>query len=306
MEPKKLFLPKNLSQTQINSISAINGSSHSSDPEGAKITNKKALDGHILLRLQELEKQNAGLVKIIELRKKEIAEIIASNKKYIAILAHDLKSPFSSIYGVLGILKDCIHEKNLDEMEEYIDIASSSALNTTNLIENLQVWATSQNKESRFNPVRIKLAKLVTQEIENSSLSVKLKKLSLEHSISPYMNVYADLQMTKSIVRNLINNAIKFTNPNGYITINAREVSSLIEITVRDNGIGISPKDQIELFKDDSSQYKSDNSNKRRKGLGLILCREFVDIQGGTIRVESQKGKGSSFIFTLPKHDDCL
>jgi two-component system, sensor histidine kinase and response regulator len=306
MEPKKLFLPKNLSQTHNNSTSAINGSSHSSDPEGAKMADEKALDGHILRRLQELEKRNAGLVKIIELRKKEIAEIIASNKKYIAILAHDLKSPFSSIYGVLGILKDCIHEKNLDEMEEYIDIASSSALNTTNLIENLQVWATSQNKDFHFNPVRIKLAKLVSQEIENSTLSVKLKNLSLEHRISPYLNVYADLQMTKTIIRNLINNAIKFTNPNGYITINAREVSSLIEITVRDNGIGISPIDQIGLFHDDSSQNISGNSCKRRKGLGLILCREFVEIQGGTIRVESKKGKGSSFIFTLPKHDDCL
>lgn len=303
MEPKQHFLAKNLTRNPGYNIPVVNGNSHSDDPEGYVVDGYSSRERKIMLRLQELEKINAGLEKIIEQRKDEIAEIIASNKKYISILAHDLKSPFSSIYGVLGLLKDCIHENNLDEMEEYIDIASSSALNTTNLIENILAWATSQKKDTGFYPVRINLVRLINQEIENSSLSVKLKKLSLEHSIDPDLNVSADLQMTKTILRNLINNAIKFTNPFGNIIISAIEVNSLVEITVLDNGIGISPEVQLELFHDGTTQSISDENHVRGKGLGLLLCREFVNIHGGTIRVESQKGKGSSFIFTLPKHD---
>ena len=303
MEPKQHFLAKNLTRNPGYNIPVVNGDSHSDDHEGYIIDKHNNRERKIMLRLQELEKINAGLEKTIEQRKDEIAEIIASNKKYISILAHDLKSPFSSIYGVLGLLKDCIHENNLEEMEEYIDIASSSALNTTNLIENILAWATSQKKDTGFYPVRINLADLVNQEIENSRLSVKLKKLSLEHSIDQDLNVSADLQMTKTILRNLINNAIKFTNPYGIITISAIEVNSLVEITVLDNGIGISPEVQLELFHDGTTQSISDENYVRGKGLGLLLCREFVNIHGGTIRVESQKGKGSSFIFTLPKHD---
>ncbi|TVQ93273.1 MAG: sensor histidine kinase [Bacteroidetes bacterium] len=303
MEPKQYFLTKNLSRNPGNYDSAINGASHSTDHESHKIDGVSPKERKIMKRLQELEKINAGLEKTIEQRKDEIAEIIASNKKYISILAHDLKSPFSSIYGVLGLLKDCIHENNLDEMEEYIDIASSSAINTTNLIENIMAWATSQKKDNGFNPVRINLANLVNQEIENSKLAVKLKKLSIVHSIDPDFNVSADLQMTKTILRNLINNAIKFISPNGNIIIRATEVGSLIEISVMDNGIGISPEDQIGLFDVDSTEIIPENSFKRRKGLGLLLCWEFVNIHGGNIRVESQPGKGSSFIFTLPKHD---
>ncbi|MBW6479280.1 MAG: HAMP domain-containing histidine kinase [Bacteroidales bacterium] len=303
MESKQHFLAKNLTRNPVYNIPAVNGDSHTPDPEGYVIDGDNSKERKIMQRLKELEKINAGLEKTIEQRKDEIAEIIASNKKYISILAHDLKSPFSSIYGVLGLLKDCIHENNLDEMEEYIDIASSSALNTTNLIENILAWATSQKKDTGFYPVRINLVRLINHEIENSSLSVKLKKLSLEHSIDPELHVSADLQMTKTIIRNLINNAIKFTNPHGNITISAIEVNSLVEITVMDNGIGVSPEDQLGLFDVDSSQVIPDDGFRRRKGLGLLLCREFVNIHGGTIRVESQKGKGSSFIFTLPKHD---
>jgi signal transduction histidine kinase len=303
MEPKQHFLAKNLSMNPENNIPAVNGASHSTDPEGYIIDKHNSRERKIMQRLQELEKINAGLEKTIEQRKDEIAEIIASNKKYISILAHDLKSPFSSIYGVLGLLKDCIHENNLDEMEDYIDIASSSALNTTNLIENILAWATSQKKDTGFYPVKIKLANLVNQEIENSNLSVKLKKLSLEHNIDRELYVSADFQMIKTILRNLINNAIKFTNPSGNITISAIEVNSFVEITVMDNGIGISPEDQHGLFDVDSSQIIPDDSFRRRKGLGLLLCREFVNIHGGTIRVESQPGKGSSFIFSLPNHD---
>ena len=304
MEPKQSFFSKNPELYRPLNGSASKGSRFSLDADEIKADDGKVLKSQIMMRLEELEKQNERLKNIIDQRKNDIADLIAANKEYISVLAHDLKSPFSTIYGVLGLLKDCIHEHNYEEMEAYIDIASSSSINTTNLIENILAWAQMQNTEKRLNPVRINLANLVGQEIENSSLAVKLKKISMTHSISSRLMVRADLHMFQSIVRNLISNAIKFTNPGGNITISAKEANPFIEIMVKDDGVGISRKAQQELFnKELSPEVRAGSSNIRSKGLGLMLCREFVVINGGILRVESQPGKGSSFIFTLPGYE---
>ncbi len=303
MEPKQSFFQKNPSLHRPVNGNSMNGAVNSPDARGITVAYSKALKSQIMIRLDELEKQNEKLKDIIEQHKNEIADIIAANKKYISVLAHDLKSPFSTIYGVLGMLKDCIHEGNYEKMEEYIDIASSSSLNTTNLIENILAWTQTQRFEKQFNPTRISLAKLVGQEIESSKLAVKLKNISLSHSIPQRFMVRADLHMSKSIIRNLITNAIKFTNQGGNITISAKEVNPFIEIMVKDDGIGISPKDQQKIFNKDPLKAVSGSKNVKSKGLGLMLCREFVILNGGILWVESQPGKGSSFIFTLPSYE---
>ncbi len=303
MEPKQSFFPKDTNFYRPQNGSAVNGASHSLKPNGVKADDGKVLKSQIMMRLEELEKQNDRLKNIIEQRKNEISELIAANKEYISVLAHDLKSPFSTIYGVLGLLKDCVHEGNYEEMEAYLDIASSSSINTTNLIENILAWAQMQGTEKRFNPIRVNLAHLVGREIENSNLAVKLKKISLSHTIPENFMVRADLHMSQSIVRNLISNAIKFTNPGGNITISAKEANPFIEIMVKDDGIGISTKDQQRLFNKDTPEEVAGNSNVKGKGLGLMLCREFVVMNGGILWVESQPGKGSSFIFTLPNYE---
>lgn len=302
MEPNQPFLPKNPGYYQPLNGSDTNGAPHSSDTQGVTLDDSKTLKSEIIKRLEELEKQNDGLKTILKERKNEVADIISANKKYISVLAHDLKSPFSTIYGVLGILKDCIHENNFEQMEEYIDIASSSSLSTTNLIENILGWVESQNPEKRFNPIRVTLANIVKQEIDNSYLARKLKKISLSHSIPENFMVCVDMQMAQSIIRNLITNAIKFTNPGGNITISAKDVNPFIEVMVKDDGIGINRKNLKELFRKGPPQFVSDNGNIRSKGLGLMLCKDFVETHGGTLWVESQKGKGSSFFFTLPKN----
>lgn len=303
MEPKKSFFPKNPGFYRPVNGSSTHGDVKAHDEPGISVDDDKALKSQIMIRLQELEKQNDGLKNIIEQRKNEITDVIAANKKFISVLAHDLKSPFSTIYGVLGILKECIHENNYEEMEEYIDIASSSSLNTTNLIENILAWAHVQNDEKGYNPIKVNLARLVGREIENSYLAVKLKNISLTHAIPQKFMVRADLDMFKSIIRNLITNAIKFTNPGGNITINAKELDAFIEVVVKDDGIGISPEHQQELFNKESLESTPGNIKIPDKGLGLLLCKEFVNTHGGTLRVESQPGKGSSFIFSLPKYE---
>ena len=303
MELKQSFFTKNPDSYRPLNGSANNGATHSFDENIINVDDGTVMQSQIKKRLQKLEKQNDKLKRIIDQRKNEIADIIAANKKNISVLAHDLKSPFSTIYGVLGLLKDCIHENNYEEMEEYIDIASSSSLNTTNLIENILAWTHLQSNQKQFNPIRVNLAYLFRREIENSTLAIKLKKLSLNHSIPSGLMVRADLHMSQSIIRNLISNAIKFTNPGGNITISAKEIHPFIEIMVKDDGIGIPRRDQLKLFQKDTLEEGLGSSNVKSKGIGLMLCKEFVEIQGGAIRVKSQPGKGSSFIFTLPDYE---
>ena len=303
MEPKQSFSTNHPGSFWHLNGSSINGAKCSPDVRGIVVNDDKAMQDQVMIRLQELEKQNDGLKSIINQRTKEIADIIAANKIYVSVLAHDLKSPFNNIYGVLEILRECIHENNYEEMEAYIDIASSSSLNTTNLIENILAWTHSESNEKRFNPIRVNLASLVGQEIEDSKLAVKIKKISLTHTIPERFMVKADLQMAQSIIRNLISNAIKFSKPGEKITISATEGNPFIEVMVKDNGIGISQKDQQELFKKSSLDVLSDSSNIKGKGLGLRLCKKFVEVHGGSIRVESHPGKGSRFFFTLPKYE---
>ncbi len=300
MEPENLFSGKNLTPENFNTGKALNG--YHSSPETTGSLDKTSNGNYYVRRLQKLQKRNAALEKIASQQKTEMDEITALNKKYISILAHDLKSPFSSIYGVLGILKELIHENKFEEINEYIDLASSSAINTSNLIENHLAWVKAQNNETIFNPVVINLNRLINMEIENCHLSVKLKNISLSHSIPPSLNAMADLQMMKTIMRNLINNAIKFTPSGGNITISARIVESLIEITVKDDGRGISQTDQQELFMKGPLKTVSVTNSGRGKGLGLLLCKEFLETHGCEIHVESELGEGSSFIFTLPMH----
>jgi signal transduction histidine kinase len=257
---------------------------------------------NLRLRLQEMEELNANLEKLIEQRTAKLAEIVSTNAKFLSIIAHDLRNPFSSILGILGIIKLSIKDKKIGEIEEYIDMAYNSANNTLILLDNLLVWAVSQNKEKNFNPVKINLYELLGEEIESLNTSAKQKQIALNHSIEPNLNVTADLQMVKTILRNLISNAIKFTNINGEISINALEKQQFVEVAVKDDGIGVSYEAQKNLFRIDLFHSTPGTNNERGTGLGLLLCKEFVELHGGSIWIESEHGKGSRFAFTLPHY----
>jgi signal transduction histidine kinase len=256
----------------------------------------------ILLQLQEMEELNMHLEKLLEQRTAEIAEVISTNSKFISILSHDLRSPFSSILGVLQILKKSLNEFNKDEFEKYINIASDSANRTLNLLDELLEWTLSRNQKISFNPVKINLKELAEGEIENNLLQAIQKQISLTHSITSTLYVVADLQMIKTILRNLISNAIKYSNIRGEITISASESRQFVEIGVEDNGVGISLKSQRNLLRIDEFHSTKGTNDEKGNGLGLILCKEFVEIHGGKIRIESEPGLGSKFTFTLPHY----
>ena len=261
-----------------------------------------AVEKKLLLRLREMEELNTGLELLVEQRTSKLVEIVSTNAKFLSIIAHDLRSPFSSILGILELLKMSLKELDKNEIEKYIEIVYNSANNTLTLLDNLLVWALSQNKEKNFKPIKINLYELLREEIENLKTLASQKQITLRHSAKPDLNVTADIQMVKTILRNLINNAIKYTNVNGEIIIDANEVNQYIEIAIKDNGIGISAEDQRKLFKIDAFHSTPGTHDEKGTGLGLLLCKEFVELHGGNIRIESEAGKGSRFAFTLPHY----
>lgn len=259
-------------------------------------------ENYLSFRLKELEELNASLENLVEQRTKELARVVATNTKFLSIIAHDLRSPFSTILGVLELMKVSLDEYNKSEIEEFMDVAYNSAIRTLNLLDNLLVWAISQNKEKSFNPGKINFYELVVEEFESISFTARQKQIVLNHTIEPNLNINGDLQMVKTILRNLISNAIKYTNTGGEIILSASEGKQFVEITVKDNGIGISPEAQRNLFKIDSFHSSAGTNNEHGTGFGLLLCIEFVELHGGNIWIESEQGKGSEFKFTLPHY----
>lgn len=262
----------------------------------------KVSENDLLSRLQEMEERNSNLEKLVEQRTKKLNEVVATNTKFLSIIAHDLRSPFCSILGVLEILKVRVNEFNKNEIDNYVDIAYNSANGTLNLLDNLLAWTISQNNGKNFKPVKINLLGLLKDEIESINTSARQKQITLNHSIAPNLNIAADIQMVRTVLRNLISNAIKYTNTGGKITISASERKQYVEIAVKDNGIGISFEARRNLFKIDGFHSKAGTNNEKGTGLGLLLCKEFIEMHGGDIRVESAQGRGSKFIFTLPHY----
>ena len=287
----------------VEKIADSTGRIHKSMPLSGIIDNHdKQSENYLKFRLKELEELNASLENLVEQRTTELTRVVATNTKFLSIIAHDLRSPFSTILGVLELLKVSLEEYSKNEIEEFMDVAYNSAIRTLNLLDNLLLWAISQNKEKSFNPGKINFYDLVVEEFESINFTARQKQIALNHNIEPNLNIKADLQMVKTILRNLISNAIKYTNTGGEITLIASECKQFIEITVKDNGIGISPETQRNLFRIDSFHSSAGTNNEHGTGFGLLLCIEFVELHGGNIWIESEQGKGSEFKFTLPRY----
>jgi signal transduction histidine kinase len=265
-----------------------------------KITSDSKKD--LIKRLQEIDMLNARLELLLEQRTTKLTEIVSTNGKFLSIIAHDLRSPFSSIIGILELIKLGLKDFNKEEIEKYVDIVYKSANNTLVLLDNLLVWAISQNKEKNFRPVKINLYELLREEIENLKTTASQKHISFNQDIGLELNVTGDLQMVRTILRNLISNAIKYTNENGAITIKALEKNKYVEVDVIDNGIGISAEIQNKLFNIDNLHSTPGTNDERGTGLGLLLCKEFIELHGGNIWLRSETGKGSNVSFTLPHY----
>ena len=299
MKEKLAYSPDKF-KAAIKTTNGINGNAQSNGNSYAIEGEKRRRLNPLMLRLQEMEKLNANLEKLLNQRTKELAEAVASNAKSISVIAHDLRGPISTVLTALELIKYEMVHKDTGEMEHFIKSASGSAHSAINLLDNLAAWAMLQNKRQKFSPVKTNLKELIRSEIENLSTYANQKQVSLNFFMVPDLNLYMDLQMARTILRNLLSNAIKFNDAGGKITVSAMVCHSNVEIAVTDSGIGISSEDQNGIFKNEDIFLGPLNRNRQGSGLGLKLCREFAEMHGGYISVESKLGEGSTFKFSLP------
>jgi len=230
----------------------------------------------------------------------QLKELNDTKDKLFSIIAHDLRSPFNAILGYSELLSENIYNYDLKKSEEFAKQINFSAKRIPALIDNLLTWANTQTGKIVFAPVKLKLNAIMQEMVDVLESSAKIKNISLNTFQSGEIYVYADQNMLKTILRNLISNAIKFTHPGGKVDVYAMVNKDVVQVTVSDNGVGIEKDVQDRLFKIDSETTTIGTANERGSGLGLILCKDFTLKHGGEIWVDSKPGKGSMFHFTLP------
>jgi len=230
----------------------------------------------------------------------ELISINATKDLFFSIIAHDLKTPFNTIIGFSDLIIDMGKDIDQVKSDQYMKIIADSALQAYTLMENLLLWAGSQTGKIGFNTVRIELPELVSENISLVTGQAKAKNIIIESSVHRSCCVNGDKNMINTILRNLLSNAVKFTPQYGRINVSCSVNNSMIEITVADTGIGM-PKEKLgKLFLIEYAGSTKGTDNEKGTGLGLILCKDFVEKHGGKIWVESEEGKGSRFIFTFP------
>ncbi len=232
----------------------------------------------------------------------ELQKIIAEKDKFFSIIGHDLKSPFNSILGFSEELVEQAAKNNYENIEELAEIILKSSQTAFNLLSNLMVWAQSQTGRMKFKPEQLDLSTLLNEIVSQFENTALQKEIVISKSLPFELAVFADNSMLSTVLRNLISNAIKFTYPGGKIGISAEKNENEIKISVGDSGKGISDYVLNKLFKIDENITTSGTQNETGTGLGLILCKEFVEKHGGKIWVESRVKNGSEFYFTIPVH----
>jgi two-component system sensor histidine kinase/response regulator len=227
----------------------------------------------------------------------ELSDLNQQKDKLFSIIAHDLRSPLSSLNQILSMLSEGNLTKK--EFEMLIEKISKNSGYTSELLDNLLHWAGSQIKGFKVNRVEFNIEKVIEEKIALALPLYNVKNITVVNAVNHNTMVFADINMINIVLRNLLSNAIKFSRSNTTITVNAYKENEFVYVEVIDEGIGISKEEQKLLF-NNISYTKPGTANEKGTGIGLPLCKEFVEKNGGAISVESQLGKGSTFTFTLP------
>lgn len=261
------------------------------------VREKRVLEDKIGERTAEIARKNASLTR----QKDELNALNAMKDTFFSILAHDLKNPFSSLYALSKVVVE-----NYEQMEEEEKLTSLRKINQSseliyNLLENLLTWSRSQRGDIDHTPEDFNLTPLVEVNLNLHRIPAEKKGISFVSELPDYLGVRADREMTNTVLRNLVNNAVKYSHPGGVIEVKVQELPDFMEVMVRDQGTGISPGNVEKIFRIDAKYKSPGTEGEKGTGLGLILCKDFVEKNGGEIRVESLEGKGTSFIFTIPR-----
>lgn len=271
------------------------------------------LENLVAERTKELASVNEKLHNEIDERKqieenllqseKELRASNATKDRFFSIMAHDLKSPFQGLLGLSDILARGSNTLGAEKIKDYSVSLHQTAKSVYSLLENLLEWSRAQLGRLEIRKEAFELHSFIELVLSINSASANKKGISIINEVDTSLKVYSDKNMLDTVLRNLISNAMKFTNAHGEIKIKAKRHNNLIEVTVSDNGIGISPDIREKLFKIDQKVTTIGTGEEKGTGLGLILCKEFIESQGGNIWIESEHGKGSDFIFTIEAAD---
>ncbi|MBE2280898.1 MAG: response regulator [Ignavibacteriaceae bacterium] len=229
----------------------------------------------------------------------ELEVLNATKDKFFSIIAHDLKSPFTVLLGITDILKEDFETMDKDDVKSFIESLNDAAKNQFKLLENLLAWAQMQRGSIVFNPVKIKLYKVCEEVFKLYREHAEKKNIALINKVDPESELIVDTNMIYLLTRNLIYNAIKFTNQGGFIEFGENKIDGFREIYVKDNGVGISPERLAKLFRIEKQNTTSGTAAEKGTGLGLLLCKEMVEKNGGILRVDSVEGEGTTFYFTI-------
>lgn len=241
----------------------------------------------------------------IYFQQKELQKLNAQKDKFFSIIAHDLRGPFSSFLGVTQLLDEMLPELSREEIRDFAASMRTSATNLYSLLENLLQWAKNQQGLTPFTPMKELMLSLVNESILTLLEPAKNKGIEIVNNIDGDIEVFADKNMLQTVIRNLVSNAIKFTPKGGNITLSAKANSaSDVEISVKDSGIGMNETMVNNLFQLDAKTNRPGTEGEMSTGIGLLLCKDFVETHGGEIRVESEEGKGSVFHFNIPLNSE--
>ncbi|HSH52815.1 MAG TPA: ATP-binding protein, partial [Bacteroidales bacterium] len=272
------------------------------DKDG-KTINLIAIDSDIT-KLKLAEKEIIQQKQEIEQQRDKLAVSNATKNKFFRIIAHDLRNPISTLVTSTNVVFNDFDTYNREQTKNIIAQLNRLSQTTFNLLENLLDWSSTQTGEVIFNPKPVDIYFVIIENIELVKRKIDQKKIKLNTELPENLIAYADENMIKAVVRNLLSNAVKFTPEKGAIEILAKLFKDTISITVKDTGIGIDPKYLPKLFRIGQHHTTPGLSNEKGSGLGLILCKEFVEKNGGTITIDSIPGKGTSITFTLKKYQE--
>lgn len=269
------------------------------DQDDLRLTIKEAVKSFD--KTNEIERHTKELEEKVKKRTKELQELNATKDRFFSIIAHDLKSPFSYLLGMTELLSESMDTMNPGKLKVFIMKLNDSAQSAFDLLENLLIWARTQQKMITMSQKAHNLKDMVNSSIKPLLNLALDKSIDLSIEINALENkIFVDEYMISTVIRNLVNNAIKFTKNNGAIRIFAEKNEEEVTISVNDSGVGMSKEIISKLFKIGENVSTSGTNNETGTGLGLILCQEFVTKNGGKIWVESQEGVGTTFFFTVP------
>jgi signal transduction histidine kinase len=258
------------------------------------------INAHLTIRILQyhLKLQNLRL----EDQNKSLEELNANKDKFFSIISHDMRNLFQALLWNTEFLLMKLNEIDKEEIKRFVESLHSSSKNLYALLENLLIWSRMKRGLVEYAPQNIDVRHVLTQHIALFSDSAAQKQITLVNSIQETSPIFADVNMVNVLMRNLISNAIKFTNPGGKVDISTKENHRFVEIAVSDSGIGIEEEKLFKLFRIDVTHRNTGTAGEQGTGLGLILCKEIVEKNHGTIRVKSQVNQGTAFFVEFPKH----